>query len=348
MKRSCCSILPACLKLSPAARRGLELSRLTIIKAIAVPLVIVAVDVASDGSMLYFMPSDIDDTLTKTRINIFSDTTYTPEQYKPVLGQSGEEFGWQCSHLCPHGFQRDGIKGCPCAHRWLYLLWIQNANKTEFNITFNTYEPSSSSDINYCYIVLALSRKPPICRSNACQKNWHTFVQIISHEMTWESTKASASHRTSLSYNGCSTSSLCPMLWKPMERRPPPASTLTEGSYFHPSNASIFSLSMGQFKVLLGHKLLIIYSKVLNDRSLNICFFEYSPFCLLQAHNLTTEYSTTFVQKIVYFLAAFGKELCLFQFVKLMRHYSSNDDWWWRQRWYWHWQRKWWWWEWRD
>ena len=51
MKRSCC------LKSSPAARRGIELSRLTIIKAITVPLILVAVDVASDGNMLYFMSS---------------------------------------------------------------------------------------------------------------------------------------------------------------------------------------------------------------------------------------------------------------------------------------------------
>ena len=52
MKRSCC------LKSSPAARRGIELSRLTIIKAIAVPLVLVAVDVATDGNMLYFMSTE--------------------------------------------------------------------------------------------------------------------------------------------------------------------------------------------------------------------------------------------------------------------------------------------------
>ena len=58
MKRSCF------LKSSPAARRGIELSRLTIIKAIAVPLVLVAVDVASDGNMLYSMSSySTDDTL---------------------------------------------------------------------------------------------------------------------------------------------------------------------------------------------------------------------------------------------------------------------------------------------
>ena len=63
MKRSCF------LKSSPAARRGIELSRLTIIKAIAVPLVLVAVDVATDGNMLYFMPSDID-TLRATNMTI--------------------------------------------------------------------------------------------------------------------------------------------------------------------------------------------------------------------------------------------------------------------------------------
>ena len=63
-------------------------------------------------------------------------------------------------------------------------------------------------------------------------------------------------------------------------------------------------------------------------------------FCLLQAHSLTTEYSTTFVQKILYFFAALGKELNLFHCNKLERQFhekrnSSNDDWWWWQNWYW-------------
>ena len=63
-------------------------------------------------------------------------------------------------------------------------------------------------------------------------------------------------------------------------------------------------------------------------------------FCLSQAHSLTTEYSTTFVQKIVYFFAALGKELNLFHCNKLERQFhekrnSSNDDRWWWQKWYW-------------
>ena len=43
-------------------------------------------------------------------------------------------------------------------------------------------------------------------------KKCPSFAQIISHEMTWGSMKAWASHRTSFAYNGCSTSSLYPLL----------------------------------------------------------------------------------------------------------------------------------------
>ena len=75
MKRSCFNVLPACFKSSPPARRGIELSRFTIIKSIAVPLVVVAVDVASDGNLLYDMKSYIDTLkVTNTTSNTFNST----------------------------------------------------------------------------------------------------------------------------------------------------------------------------------------------------------------------------------------------------------------------------------
>ena len=46
----------------------------------------------------------------------------------------------------------------------------------------------------------------------------------------------------------------------------------------------------------------------------------------MQAHSLTTEYSTTFVQKFVYFFAALGKELNLFHENEIQAMMISHDD----------------------
>ena len=60
-----------CFKSGPV-KRGIELSRLTIIRVIALPLAIVAADVATDGYMLYFMKSHMDTAFEATNI-----TSYT-------------------------------------------------------------------------------------------------------------------------------------------------------------------------------------------------------------------------------------------------------------------------------
>ena len=67
-KRSCFRLLPTCFK-SKAPSKGIELSWLTIIQAICLPLVLVAVDVGSDGNMLSFMNS-----FTNGTINTFNST----------------------------------------------------------------------------------------------------------------------------------------------------------------------------------------------------------------------------------------------------------------------------------
>ena len=110
MKRSCCCLLPACFK-SKAARRGIELSQLTIIQTIALPLVLVAVDVGSDGNMLSNMVS-IMNTLaaTNTTINKLNSTddnvteqlnSSSTEEIENRQGEGplGALFGMSCAIL---------------------------------------------------------------------------------------------------------------------------------------------------------------------------------------------------------------------------------------------------------
>ena len=102
MKRSCYSVLPACFKSSPPARRGIELSRFTIIKAIAVPLVVVAVDVATDGNLLYDMKSYIDHlkaTSTRSR-TINSTDDYMRIDYIRIDAASGLFLASQVILIC--------------------------------------------------------------------------------------------------------------------------------------------------------------------------------------------------------------------------------------------------------
>ena len=73
--------------------------------------------------------------------------------------------------------------------------------------------------------------------------------------------------------------------------------------------SSIFSLSMGQFKVLLGQTFAHFSSFLQKPLTNNSFFLFLCPnisLCLFQAHSRTTEYSTSFVQKILYIFAAFG------------------------------------------
>ena len=59
MKRCCCCILKVCFKTKVQAK-GIEISQFTIIKTIGLPLVVVAVDVATDSNLLFDMNSYID------------------------------------------------------------------------------------------------------------------------------------------------------------------------------------------------------------------------------------------------------------------------------------------------
>ena len=59
MKRCCCCILQVCFKTKVQAK-GIEISQFTIIKTIGLPLVVVAVDVATDSNLLFDMNSYID------------------------------------------------------------------------------------------------------------------------------------------------------------------------------------------------------------------------------------------------------------------------------------------------
>ena len=59
MKRSCCCILKVFFKTKVQAK-GIEISQFTIIKTIGLPLVVVAVDVATDSNLLFDMNSYID------------------------------------------------------------------------------------------------------------------------------------------------------------------------------------------------------------------------------------------------------------------------------------------------
>ena len=72
-KRSCYRRLPNIFKPTPSPAQGFELSQLTIIRAIGVPLIIVAADVVTDGNLLFDMNSYID---TLIAINTSSNSTY--------------------------------------------------------------------------------------------------------------------------------------------------------------------------------------------------------------------------------------------------------------------------------
>ena len=72
MKRSCCCILKVFFKTKVQAK-GIEISQFTIIKTIGLPLVVVAVDVATDSNLLFDMNSYIDSLRTNSTSNSTDD-----------------------------------------------------------------------------------------------------------------------------------------------------------------------------------------------------------------------------------------------------------------------------------
>ena len=88
MKRSCCCILQVCFKTKVQAK-GIEISQFTIIKTIGLPLVVVAVDVATDSNLLFDMNSYID----SLRVNSTSNSTddNVTEMLTTTISTGGDE-----------------------------------------------------------------------------------------------------------------------------------------------------------------------------------------------------------------------------------------------------------------
>ena len=88
MKRSCCCILKVFFKTKVQAK-GIEISQFTIIKTIGLPLVVVAVDVATDSNLLFDMNSYID-TLRANSTSNSTDDNVT-EMFTTTISTGGEE-----------------------------------------------------------------------------------------------------------------------------------------------------------------------------------------------------------------------------------------------------------------
>ena len=86
MKRSCCCILKVCFKTKVQAK-GIEISQFTIIKTIGLPLVVVAVDVATDSNLLFDMNSYID----TLRANSTSNSTDDNVTVTTTISTGGDE-----------------------------------------------------------------------------------------------------------------------------------------------------------------------------------------------------------------------------------------------------------------
>ena len=119
----------------------------------------------------------------------------------------------------------------------------------------------------------------------------YSFAQIISLATTWQLKKVLENRLTSSASNGSSTWFLFQRLWE-ATMRPPPAPP-SPASWPPPPSASSPS-AWGSSRYWLD--------KFWLERFL---WTEFQS--LLQAHSLTTEYSTSASQKILYILASLGK-----------------------------------------
>ena len=94
MKRWCCQLLPDCMKPTSLPRRGLKISFFTLVQTIAMPLALVAVDVASDGNLLYHMKSFIGTQWATNTTSFTINSTNVTEQHNiTTLTETGTPQG---------------------------------------------------------------------------------------------------------------------------------------------------------------------------------------------------------------------------------------------------------------